>query len=208
VVPGLGAPLPAFGALLPAVGALLPVLGALLPVLVAVLLAALLLGACAAAPPPPTSATPTYPLPPRPVRPSETPLALPPQVQGDTRFTLIGLTVLDAIEGSHAEWRPKGHYVRIRLVVVNTGRSGVVFDTGRQQLLTADGVVHNVDPQAMLIKRQPGQFDLGAGVLVEFDLYYDVPRDARPTALRVHGGPTLTDLQNLDWADIPLPPPS
>jgi hypothetical protein len=163
----------------------------------------MVLAGCAAAPAAPP-ATPTYQLPPRPVRPSEKPLALPPQVQGDTQFTLIGLTTLDAIEGSHAEWQPKGRYVRIRLVVVNTGRSGVAFDTTRQQLLTADGVAHDVDPQAMLIKRQPGQFDLGANVRVEFDLYYDVPRDARPTALRVHGGPTLTDLKNLDFADIPL----
>lgn len=158
-------------------------------------------------PPTTTSARPTYALPPRTVRPSETPLALPPQMQGDTQFTLIGLTTLDAIEGSHAEWQPKGHYVRIRLVVVNTGRTGVLFDTNRQQLVTADTAAHDPDPQAMLIKRQPGQFDLGANVRMEFDLYYDVPRDARPTALRVHGGPTLTDLKNLDSADIPLPPP-
>ena len=174
--------------------------------LVVAALAGLVLTGCAAAPAPAAAppATPTYQLPPRPVRPSEKPLALAPQVQGDTQFTLIGLTTLDAIEGSHAEWQPKGRYVRIRLVVVNTGRSGVAFDTTRQQLLTADGVAHDVDPQAMLIKRQPGQFDLGANVRVEFDLYYDVPRDARPTALRVHGGPTLTDLKNLDFADIPL----
>ena len=168
-------------------------------------LAGLLLTGCATAPAaPPAPATPTYQLPPRPVRPSEKPLALPPGLQGDTQFTLIGLSALDAIEGSHAEWQPKGRYVRIRLVVVNTGRSGAAFDTTRQQLLTEDGVAHDVDPQAMLIKRQPGQFDLGANVRVEFDLYYDVPRDARPTALRVHGGPTLTDLKNLDFLDIPL----
>jgi hypothetical protein len=171
--------------------------------------AGLLLAGCAAAPatpPAPAAPTvPTYSLPPRPVRPSERPLALPPQTQGDTQFTLIGLTQLDVIAGSHAEWQPKGRYVRIRLVVVNTGRSGTAFDTGRQQLVTADGTAHDVDPQAMLIKRQPGQFDLGANVRVEFDLYYDVPRDTRPTALRVHGRPTLTDLKNLEFLDIPLP---
>jgi hypothetical protein len=177
--------------------------------LVVAIMAGALLAGCAAAPPAPAApSTPTYALPPRPVRPSETPLALPPQTQGDTQFTLIGLTWLDAILGSHAEWQPKGRYLRIRLVVVNTGRSGAAFDTGRQQLVTADGVAHDVDPQAMLIKRQPGQFDLGANVRVEFDLYYDLPRDARPTALRVHGGPTLTDMKNLDFTDIPLPPPS
>jgi hypothetical protein len=167
--------------------------------------AGLLLAGCAAPAAPPAPVTPTYHLSPRPVRPSEKPLAMAPQTQGETEFTLIGLTQLDVIAGSHAEWQPKGRYVRVRLVVVNTGRSGTAFDTGRQQLVTADGVAHDVDPQAMLIKRQPGQFDLGANVRVEFDLYYDVPRDTRPTALRVHGGPTLTDLKNLEFLDIPLP---
>jgi hypothetical protein len=168
-------------------------------------LAVLITAGCAAAPPPPPApSTPTYALPPRPVRPSETALALPPTSEGDTQFTLIGLTMLDSILGSHAEWQPKGRYVRIRLVVVNTGRSGVDFDTGRQQLVTTDGAAHNVDPQAMLIKRQPGQFELGANVRVEFDLYYDVPREARPVALRVHGGPTLVDLRDTEATDIPL----
>jgi hypothetical protein len=173
---------------------------------VVAVLAGLLLAGCGATPAVPTApVTPTYNLPPRPVRPREQPLSLPPQTQGDTQFTLIGLTRLDSIMGSHAEWQPKGRYLRIRLVVVNTGRSGTAFDTTRQQLVTADGAAHDVDPQAMLIKRQPGQFDLGANVRVEFDLYYDIPRDARPIALRVHGGPTLTDLKNLEFLDIALP---
>lgn len=166
-------------------------------------LAAALVTGCANPPPAPPAA-PHYALPDRPVRPSEKPLALPPRTEGDTQFTLIGLTTLNSILGSHAEMEPKGQYVRIRLVVVNTGRSGVDFDTKRQALVTADGVAHDVDPQAMLIKRQPAEFDLGANVRVEFDLYYDVPRDARPVALRVHGGPTLTDLQDLESTDIPL----
>jgi uncharacterized protein DUF4352 len=169
-------------------------------------LAAVLVAGCAgaAAPAPAAPPTPHYALPQRPVRPHETALALPPRNDGDTQFTLIGLTTLDSILGSHAEMEPKGRYVRIRLVVVNTGRSGADFDTKRQQLVTADGVAHDVDIQAMLIKRQPGDFDLGANVRVEFDLYYDVPRDARPVALRVHGGPTLSDLQDLESTDIPL----
>jgi hypothetical protein len=168
-------------------------------------LAAVLVAGCAgAAPAPAAPPTPHYALPERPVRPHETALALPPRNEGDTQFTLIGLTALDFIIGSHDEMDPKGRYVRIRLVVVNTGRSGVDFDTKRQQLVTADGVAHDVDIQAMLIKRQPGDFDLGANVRVEFDLYYDVPRDARPVALRVHGGPTLSDLQDLESIDIPL----
>jgi hypothetical protein len=78
-----------------------------------------------------------------------------------------------------------------------------VWSSARQQLLPADGVAHDVDPQTMLITRQPGQFDLGANVRVELDLYYDLPRDARASALRVHGGPTL---KNLDFTDHPSSP--
>jgi hypothetical protein len=167
------------------------------------------LGSCGSAGPvaPSPSARPTYLLPPRTVRPSETPLALPPATAGPTDFTLIGLTSLPAIQGSHAEMAPKGRYLRIRLEVVNTGRSGTTFDTTHQQLVTADGVAHDVDPQAMLIRRQPDRFDLGSGVRVEFDLYYDIPVDARPVALRVHGGPTLSDLLDAQYRDIPLTPP-
>jgi Domain of unknown function (DUF4352) len=168
------------------------------------LVTALLAGCAGPAPAPAAPPTPTYQLPPRPVRPGETALALAPRQAGDTQFTLIGLSSLDSILGSHAEMNPKGRYIRVRLVIVNTGRSGTAFDTKRQQLVTADGVAHDVDPQAMLIKRQPGDFDLGANVRVEFDLYYDVPRDARPVALRVHGGPTLTDLLDTQSVDLPL----
>lgn len=168
------------------------------------------LGGCGTGGAPPAgtpSARPTYQLVPRTVRPSETPLALPPASAGPTDFTLIGLTSLPAIEGSHAEMTPHGRYLRIRLVVVNTGRSGTTFDTTRQQLVTADGAAHDVDSQAMLIRRQPDRFDLGSGVRVEFDLFYDIPVDARPVALRVHGGPTLSDLRDEEYRDIPLTAP-
>ncbi|HEY2206305.1 MAG TPA: hypothetical protein VGH99_17685 [Pseudonocardia sp.] len=176
-------------------------------VLLALCCAAGLLGGCApAAPaaPPPAAPRPSYPLPPRPVRPGEKPLVTATGQQGDTRFTLIGLSSLSEIIGSHAEWEPKGRFVRVRLVVENVGRSGVDFDTKAQQLVTADGLAHDVDPQAMLIKRQPGEFALGAAVRLEFDLYYDVPVGAVPVALRVRGGDTLAGTSDPEHVDVPL----
>jgi hypothetical protein len=167
---------------------------------VGLLVGALVLVGCAA----PAPGAPTYPLPARPVRPHEQPLDLPPTLAGRTEFTPIGLTWLDRIVGSHAEWEPKGRFLRIRLVVVNTDHSGVGFDTARQQLLTADGVVHDVDPQAMLIERQPGQFDLGSNVRIEFDLLYDLPREAQPRTLLGHGGGTLSDTFDTRATPIPL----
>ncbi len=154
----------------------------------------------------PTDAPATYEQAPRTVRPNETALDLPPTVEGDTAITLIGLsTGLPSVIGSHAEWPAKGQFVRIRVVATNTGRSTLQFDSRRQLLLTADGAAHPPDSQAMLIRRQPTTFDLGAGVRVEFDLYYDVPADAKPTGLRVFGGPTFSDATDEVGTDIPLP---
>lgn len=163
----------------------------------------LVVAACA---PAPAAGPPSYPLPPRPVRAGETPLARPPVVNGGTEFTVLGLSTLDSILGSHAEWRPKqGRLVRVRLVVANLGRSSSVFDTKAQRLVTADGAVLAPDPEAMLIKRQPGEFELGASVRLEFDLYFDVPAQTRPTALRVTGGATLFQTPDAPATDIPLP---
>jgi hypothetical protein len=172
----------------------------------AMLLAVGLAGCSSTAPSPVQGSTSaTYELGPRPVRPDETALRLPTANNGDTAFTLIGLTTgIPTIVGSHAEWQAKGQYVRIRLVVTNTARTSVLFDTRRQLLVDAKGAIVAPDDQAMLIKRQPDKFDLGANVRVEFDLYYDIPKDAKSAALRVFGGPTLTDLQNVTGTDIKL----
>lgn len=156
--------------------------------------------------PAPTESSATYELPPRPVRPDEVVLAGEPVVDGDTSFSLIGLsTGMEQLIGSHAEFEARnGQFVRIRLVVVNVGRSGVLFETGHQQLVLADGTTATPDLTTMMVKRQPDTFDLGAGVRVEFDLYYDVAADAEPTALRAFGGPTLTDMKDAEGTDIPL----
>jgi hypothetical protein len=172
---------------------------------VATLLAVALVGCSSPSESAPKPSAPTYELGSRPVRPDETALKLPDANNGDTVFTLIGLTTgITTIVGSHAEWPAKGQFVRIRLVVTSTGRSSVLFDARRQQLIAAGGATVLPDEQAMLIKRQPDKFDLGPAVRVEFDLYYDIPKDAKPAALRAFGGPTLTDMKNVNGTDIKL----
>jgi hypothetical protein len=172
----------------------------LLPAVVVLALAS----GCQAAQPS-TPAPTTYELPPRQVRPDETALKLPPAKNGDTEFTLIGLAAgLPSITGSHTEFPAKGQYVRLRLVITNTGTSSVLFDTKRQLLVDDQGVAHPAEEQAMQIKRQPGQFDLGHSVRVEFDLYWDIPKDRKPVTLRAFGGPTITDMKNVDGTDIKL----
>jgi hypothetical protein len=163
-----------------------------------------LLAGCQAATPSAPLPT-TYELPPRQVRPDETALKVPPAKNGDTEFTLLGLAAgLPSITGSHTEFPAKGQFVRLRLVVTNTGTSSVLFDTKRQLLVDDKGAAHPPEGQAMLIKRQPGQFDLGHSVRVEFDLYWDIPKDVKPVALRAFGGPTITDMKNLTGTDIKL----
>jgi hypothetical protein len=172
----------------------------LLPAVVALML----LTGCEAAQPS-TPAPTTYELSPRQVRPDETALKLPPAKNGDTEFTLIGLAAgLPSITGSHAEMLPKGQYVRLRLVITNTGTSSVLFDTKRQLLVDDQGATHPPDEQAMLIKRQPAQFDLGHSVRLEFDLYWDIPKERKPVAVRVFGGPTITDMKNANGTDVKL----
>ncbi|WET77235.1 hypothetical protein P3102_24455 [Amycolatopsis sp. QT-25] len=167
--------------------------------------AALLLAGCSGEQSPRTPPKPVYDLPAREVRPDETALHLPPVLNGETEFAVIGLAAgLPSLTGSHTEFEAKGRFVRLRLVVTGKGLSGILFDTRRQQLVTDSGAVIAVDDQAMTIKRQPGKFELGRGVRVEFDLYFDLPEEAKPVALRAFGGPTLTDMKNLTGTDVKL----
>jgi hypothetical protein len=150
----------------------------------------------------------TYPVPVQTVRPDEKPLKIPTTADGDTAFTLVGLTTeMPTLIGSHAEFHAKGQFVRIRMSVINNGRSSVSFDARRHVLIDDREAEHPVDTQAMAIKRQPETIDLGANVRLEYDVYYDLPKDAKPLALRVYGGPTLTDLKDESSTEIPLAQP-
>jgi Domain of unknown function (DUF4352) len=170
--------------------------------------AVLLLAGCAQEAPPAPPPAPTYEVAPLPVRPEEKALHPVPTTDGDSEFRLIGLTTgIKTILGSHAEWPAKGAFIRVRVVVTNTGRNTVPFDANKQTLVTADGATHTPDAQAMLIKRQPGQIDIGANDRLEFDLYYDCPPDAQPTALRAFGGATLADFSDTTGVDIPITVP-
>jgi hypothetical protein len=157
---------------------------------------------CADAPEPAPGPA-VYALAPRPVRPDEKPLVPVPTHEGDTVFELIGLTTgMATVLGSHAELPAKGQFVRIRLVISNSGRNSVPFDANRQLLITTDGAEHAPDSQAMLIKRQPGRFDLGQTDRLEFDLYFDIPAGAAPMALRAFGGASLADFSDRTGVDI------
>jgi hypothetical protein len=149
--------------------------------------------------------SPTYPMAPHTVRPDERPQSGKTVRDGEFLFTVLGLTDgMRAMFGSHAEFPAKGQFVRIRLVVENTGRNIQRFDTRRQLLITDDGTRHTIDNVVMTIKRQPPEFDVGSGIRVEFDLWYDVPVAVKPTAIYLNGYPPLGDPDPTDGTDVPL----
>ncbi|MEV7007604.1 DUF4352 domain-containing protein [Streptosporangium sp. NPDC051022] len=153
-----------------------------------------------------SSSTPTYRLTPRPVRPGERPIDAAPVTDGDTRFQVIGLrTGLSEFVGSHGEWQAKGQYVVVRIVADNPGRTNSRFDAKRQRLLTADGTAYGVDRFAQAIKRQPDTLPLGAEVRIEMDLWFDIPKTAKVTAIRLYGDPPLGVGGTTDGATVPLP---
>lgn len=187
-----------------------------LVLLTGVLLAGALSGCTAARPSSPAAptATPTppYVLAPRPVRPFEIPLRPAAAVLGALRITPIGLSTGSCcVVGTHAEWPAKGQYVYVRVQIENTSRTRQEFDSAGQLLVTADGRAHRIASDAMNIRRQDLKVTLGAGNVLEMDLFYDVPKDARVGAIRLTGraadgvgGPTGQTLRR----DVPLPPTS
>ena len=172
--------------------------------------AAAVLSGCAGADPAPSASpqaapTPTYELPPRPVRPSESPVRAAPVTDGDTRFQVIGLQKgLSGFFGSHAEWQAKGQYVVVRILVENPGRTNARFDAKRQRLIASDGGTYTVDKFAQAIKRQPDELPPGAGVRVELDLWYDIPEEAKVSAIRLFGDPPLGVTGGTDGVQVPL----
>ena len=169
------------------------------------LTAVVALSSCTANEPAPPPSPKTYSPPPETARADETVLHLPTATDGDTSFVALGLTTgIEMVIGSHAEWQAKGQFVRVRLLVTSNGRSTILYDARRPVLIDAAGGEHTTDTQAMTIKRQPEKVDLGSAVRLEYDVYYDVPDDAKPAKLRVFGGPTLVDQQDLTGPEIDL----
>ncbi|WP_153530491.1 DUF4352 domain-containing protein [Actinomadura macrotermitis] len=148
----------------------------------------------------------TYDLPARTVREGEQAAHVPPVSDGDTQFTLIGYTpALPEMVGSHADVRPNGVFVRVRLVAVNNGRTSTTLDLTRQRIVTAGGATVLPDYNARIVKRVPDKVEIGPTMRVEFDLWYDLPKNAKATALRLYGGITLMDMKDEQGVDLRLP---
>ncbi|CAM4116610.1 DUF4352 domain-containing protein [Nocardia ninae] len=107
--------------------------------------------------------------------------------QDCTKLTVTAMTVEPGIAyifGTHAEWLPKGQFIRVRVAITNTDNT---FRTTRPSDYHLDDAADRPHPpsvDAMAIKRQPTELTLGAGNRAEVDLWYDIPADTSPKLLR------------------------
>lgn len=137
-----------------------------------------------------------YTIPRQPLPEHETPLKGRTATIGEVTYTGIGVrTKIPEVFGSHASWIPHGQYVRVRLLMVNHGRERHDLDPYRQRLVTADGATYLPNTDAMQISRAPsGVQSIASQEMRAFDLWYDVPANAKVKALRVLGDPSSSRL--------------
>ncbi|WP_157429523.1 hypothetical protein [Actinomadura oligospora] len=124
----------------------------------------------------------------------------------DMRYTVVAYTDgISTILGTHAEMKPKGQFVRIRLLCVNIGRDIQVFDTWAQRLVLTDGRQIGADVNSTMVKRQPERLSVGANMRAEFDLWFDVPKGGKVRSVRLYGSPSVGMVTDPTPAEIPLP---
>jgi hypothetical protein len=158
-------------------------------VILSLCLAAVLTG-CSREHAPKNTPAAAYRLPARPARDGETPLPYRPVQDGRITFTPIGLRAkMGFVVGSHADWPANGQFVRVRMLAENGYPTFHTVDLAKQVLVTTDGATHTIDENATRIERQPTTFDLGAHDRLEFDLFYDIPKQETAASLRLHGDP-------------------
>jgi hypothetical protein len=113
-----------------------------------------------------------------------------PVEDGTLQFQVVGFTSrIPVITGTHAEWYPHGVYMRVRIVATDTGLDAAFLETRSQELIDSAGRRYHPDPDAMRIKRQPDEVDLGPSDRVELDLWYDVPIGTKARTVQLFGSP-------------------
>jgi hypothetical protein len=117
---------------------------------------------------------------------------------GTMQLQVIGFTnSIPVITGTHAEWYPHGVYMRVRIVATDTGLDAAFLETHSQELVDTAGHRYHPDADAMRIKRQPDEVDLGPSDRVELDLWYDVPIGTRARSVQLFGSPPTTSGQQV-----------
>ncbi|MFP5283427.1 MAG: hypothetical protein ACLGIF_08265 [Actinomycetes bacterium] len=154
------------------------------------------LGGCVVGPPAGSSSSPSS-------SSSRSATPLPPHSikDGHLTFTVLELEcALTAVFGSHAEGMPEGRFCRSRLRVVNDHSEAHTYVTARQRLVYGGGEA-KPDPFAMAVRRQLDEVPIGARSLVELEVWWDVPVQARVEGIKVGGDRDPVGFHN----DSPVP---
>ncbi|WP_327316715.1 hypothetical protein [Streptomyces sp. NBC_01235] len=111
-----------------------------------------------------------------------------PYKDGHLTFTLLFLRCgLNAVAGSHSEGQPEGRFCWARLRVDNQDPVFHTYVAKSQRLAGVPGRPGQPDTFAMAVRRQHDSVEIGGHDLIEVELWYDVPRDAKVSGLRVSG---------------------
>ncbi|MFI1723415.1 DUF4352 domain-containing protein [Streptomyces sp. NPDC020489] len=107
---------------------------------------------------------------------------------GHLTFTVLALDCgITGVTGSHADAPPQGQFCAARLRVENRDPNYHTYESARQRLAGVSGSRARPDSFAMAVRRQSDTVKLGGHTLMEVELWYDVPKDADITGLRVSG---------------------
>jgi hypothetical protein len=131
------------------------------------------------------------------LRPKE--ITLPsqgPYTSGKIVLLPLRLTCgLSTIEGTHGEQQADGQFCLIRVALTDQDTFTHAFDVHNTALTTTAGASIPVSFSAQEVERQPLQIaPVGSHDRYEFDIYYDVPRDATVNGFTFNdgeGGPTV-----------------
>lgn len=111
-----------------------------------------------------------------------------PRQDGHLVFTLLTLRCgLAAVTGTHSEAEADGQFCAARLRISNPDAEFHTFTGMDQQLEGVSGRRGRPDSFAMAVRRQHDSVEIGGHDLIEVELWYDVPRGAHVTGLRVRG---------------------
>jgi hypothetical protein len=107
---------------------------------------------------------------------------------GHLTFTLLTLRCgITGVTGSHADAPPEGQFCAARLRVENNDPNYHTYESARQRIAGVTGDRSGPDPFAMAVRRQSEKVRLGGHTLMEVELWYDVPKGAKVTGLKVSG---------------------
>ncbi|NUS24215.1 MAG: DUF4352 domain-containing protein [Streptomyces sp.] len=111
-----------------------------------------------------------------------------PHKDGHLTFTLLSLRCgITGVTGSHADAPPEGQFCAARLRVENIDPNYHTYESARQRVAGVTGDRAGPDSFAMAVRRQSETVRLGGHTLMEVELWYDVPKDAKVTGLKVSG---------------------